>query len=66
MDMRTDLTAVPHAGLGFHFLRIAGTLDGQLQYPILLPSFVRPGQQQDAWSPCLKQNENENKSKESL
>ena len=22
MDMRTDLTAVPHAGLGFHFLRV--------------------------------------------
>ena len=30
MDMRTDLIAVPHAGLGFHFLRvqrIAGTLE---------------------------------------
>ena len=26
---------------------------GQLRYPVLLPSFVRPGQQQDAWSPCL-------------
>ena len=25
---------------------------GQLRYPVLLPSFVRPGQQQDAWSPC--------------
>ena len=24
MDMRTDLTAVPHAGLGFHFLRVPG------------------------------------------
>ena len=24
MDMRTDLTAVPHAGLGFHFLRLIG------------------------------------------
>ena len=22
MDMRTDLIAVPHAGLGFHFLRV--------------------------------------------
>ena len=22
MDMRTDLTAVPHAGLGYHFLRV--------------------------------------------
>ena len=22
MDMRTDVTAVPHAGLGFHFLRV--------------------------------------------
>ena len=22
MDMRTDVIAVPHAGLGFHFLRI--------------------------------------------
>ena len=22
MDMRTDLTAVPHAGLGFQFLRV--------------------------------------------
>ena len=22
MDMRTDLTAVPHAGLGYHFLRM--------------------------------------------
>ena len=21
MDMRTDVTAVPHAGLGYHFLR---------------------------------------------
>ena len=21
MDMRTDVNAVPHAGLGFHFLR---------------------------------------------
>ena len=29
---------------------------GQLQYPILLPSFVRPGQQQDAWSPSCKIN----------
>ena len=26
---------------------------GQLRDPVLLPSFVRPGQQQDAWSPCL-------------
>ena len=23
MDMRTDLIAVPHAGLGFHFLRVS-------------------------------------------
>ena len=23
MDMRTDLTAVPHAGLGFHFPRVS-------------------------------------------
>ena len=22
MDMRTELKAVPHAGLGFHFLRV--------------------------------------------
>ena len=22
MEMRTDLTAVPHAGLGYHFLRV--------------------------------------------
>ena len=22
MDMRTDVIAVPHAGLGFHFLRV--------------------------------------------
>ena len=22
MDMRTDVNAVPHAGLGFHFLRV--------------------------------------------
>ena len=22
MDMRTDLTAVPHVGLGYHFLRV--------------------------------------------
>ena len=28
MDMRTDLIAVPHAGLGFHFLRVPVRTNG--------------------------------------
>ena len=45
MDMRTDLTAVPHAGLGFHFLRVqVGKPKKEEVHPAEVPK-VSGGQQ---------------------
>ena len=46
MDMRTDLTAVPHAGLGFQFLRVHWYTYEPLD-PGGLQEEVRPKKEED-------------------